>query len=184
MPRITVFASSSPKTPKPFMDAGHALGEGIAKRGWILVNGAGNTGGMAALSEGCLKAGGRVEGVILKRFQDAGYGHSGLHRLEIAETMRERKRLLGIEADAFVALPGGPGTFEEFWELAVERQIQVHQKPLILLDIDDFYQGFLLQVQRAARDGLLYGPIEELFHRVTTVEAALAALEQFLRRSA
>jgi uncharacterized protein (TIGR00730 family) len=100
--------------------------------------------------------------------------------LEIAETMRERKRLLGIEADAFVALPGGPGTFEEFWELAVERQIQVHHKPLILIDIDDFYKGFILQVERAARDGLLYGPIEDLFHRVTTVEEALCHLDQSL----
>jgi hypothetical protein len=178
MTAVTVFASSSPDTPPAFLRTASELGRGIAARRWLLINGAGNSGGMGALNDACLAAGGRVEGVILRRFHAEGLGHAGLHHLVIAEDMRERKRLLGERADAFIALPGGPGTFEEFWELAVERQLRLHAKPLVLVNLAGYYDGFLAQTARAAAEGLLYGPPDELFTVTEDAPGALAVLAE------
>jgi hypothetical protein len=132
---------------------------------------------MGALNDAVLAGGGRVEGVILRQFHDDDLGHRGLHDLAIADTMRERKRLLGAVADAFIALPGGPGTWEELWEVAVERQIAVHRKPLLLVNCRDFYAGFLAQLRRGHADGLLYGEPEQLVTTVADAAAALALLD-------
>ncbi len=174
--RITVYASSSARTPEPYLAAARRLGREFAARRWVLVTGAGNTGCMGAANRACLEAGGRVEGVILRRFHEDGLGCDDLHALAVTETMRERKRLLGEGSDAYLALPGGPGTFEEFWELAVERQIGLHARPLVLLNESGFYDGFLTQIERAERDGLLYGPVSDLFAVADDIPAALARL--------
>jgi len=139
-----------------------------------VVNGAGKDGCMGAVNDGCLGGGGRVRGVILRRFFDQGLLHPRLADIHIADTMRERKRLLAEGSRAFLVLPGGPGTWEELWEIAVERQIGLGSWPLVLIDCDGFYDGFLQQLDRAHRDGLLYGAIDELLTVVATPEAAVA----------
>ncbi|TVR44058.1 MAG: TIGR00730 family Rossman fold protein [Planctomycetota bacterium] len=174
---ITVFASSSPRTPAAYCAAAAELGRGIAEAGWILRNGAGADGGMGAMTDAALAAGGVVQGVNLQAFVDQGFLHSGLDGVRIVPTMRERKRLLGEEADAFVALPGGPGTWEELWEVVVERQIGSHAAPLILCNVDGFYDGFITTLQRAAADGLLYGPAEDLLHCCPSSAGCLAHLK-------
>jgi len=173
---LTVFASSSPRTPERYLELAREFGRQAAAEGLHLVNGAGHSGCMGALNDACLGAGGRVRGVILRHFLDEGLAHEGLHELAVTETMRERKRLLGAGSDAFLVLPGGPGTWEEFWEVAVERQIGSHRRPLLVLDPDDYYAGFIAQVERAAADGFLYGPAHELFTVVDSVAAAMAQL--------
>ncbi len=173
--RITVFASSSPRTPPAYCALAAQLGTLIAAAGHELINGAGREGCMGALNEACLAAGGRVHGVILRCFHEAGLTHAGLRDVVIADTMRERKRLLGDTADAYIVLPGGPGTWEEFWEVAVERQIAVHVRPLVVVNADGFYAGFLAQVERAWADGLLYGPAAALFTVVADPAAAVTA---------
>ena len=170
---VTVFASSSPRTPRAFLNVAEELGRAIAEQGWYLVSGAGNSGCMGALNDACLLANGRTRGVILRQFHDDGLGHTELHDLQIADNMRERKRLLGVRTDAYIVLPGGPGTWEEFWEVAVERQIRTHQRPVVVINTDDFYRGFIIQAETAAANGLLYGPIEELFTVVDNVDAAI-----------
>ncbi|MFW5845138.1 MAG: TIGR00730 family Rossman fold protein, partial [Planctomycetota bacterium] len=156
--RVTVYGSSSPRTPQAYLDTAADCGRLIAASGWILVNGAGSGGCMGALNDGCLAAGGRVEGVILRQFLDQGLVHPELQDVQVAETMRERKRLLASGSQAYLVLPGGPGTWEELWEIAVERQIGVSTAPLVLIDVDGFYAGFIAQLRRAYEDGLLYGP--------------------------
>lgn len=160
--KICVFASSSPRTPERYLREASELGRLLAQRGWTCVNGAGRTGCMGALNDAVLAHGGRVEGVILRKFHEEDLGHAGLHGLAIADTMRERKRMLGDEVAAYLALPGGPGTWEELWEVAVERQIGHHRRPLLLINSVGFYDGFLTQLQRGHADGLLYGEPDEL----------------------
>lgn len=181
-PIITVFGSSSPRTPDAYTKLGHALGVAIAEEGWILRNGAGADGCMGAATDGALDAGGVVEGVNLRHFVNQGFVHPRLDNasLRVAETMRDRKAWLGEGVAAYLVLPGGPGTWEELWEVAVERQINVHHKPLVCCDIDGFWDGFVLMLQRAEKDGLLYGPATQLLTICPGLEATIAFLKQCL----
>lgn len=174
--RVCVFASSSPRTPERYLAVAAAFGQAAAERGWTVICGAGEDGGMGAVTDAALAVGGTVDGVILQKFLDEDLVHPRLSSLVSTTTMRERKRLLGDQADAFVVLPGGPGTWEEFWEVAVERQINTHTKPVIVVNADDYYAGFVQQAERAARDGMLYGEISELFTVVSDAAAAIAKL--------
>ena len=170
--RITVFASSSPRTPVPYLRLAEEVAEACVAAGVTVINGAGNSGCMGALNERLLALNGQVEGVILRKFHDEGQGDTRLPTV-IADTMRERKRLLGARTDAYLTLPGGPGTFEELWEVVVERQIGTHTRPVVVLDCDGYYDGFRQQLGRAADDGLLYGPPEELMVFTDVVQDAL-----------
>ena len=172
--RLTVFASSSPRTPKAYLNISRQVAAACVERQVTVVNGAGNHGCMGALNDALLDLGGRVEGVILRQFHEAGQSDPRLP-LQIVDTMRERKRLLGHQTDAYLTLPGGPGTFEELWEVVVERQIGTHQRPVVVLDVNDFYQGFRQQLQRAADDDLLYGPAEQLMTFCRDIDQALLA---------
>ena len=178
--RVCVYASSSERTPQKYLDQAAELGRLLAELGVILVNGAGRTGCMGALNDACLAAGGRVEGVILRKFLDEDLGHQHLQELIVADTMRERKRLLAKDIEIFVALPGGPGTWEELWEIAVERQIGTHQSPLIIVNTDAFYAGFHQQLIRAEEEGLLYGPAADLMDFTDNAVDAVAKITGYL----
>ncbi len=173
---ITVFASSSPRTPQMYLDVAATLGRLCAEEHITLVNGGGNSGCMGAMTDACLAAGGHVHGIILRKFQEENLGHDQVGQMDIAENMRDRKRLLMDHCDACITLAGGPGTWEEFWEFAVERQIDTHIKPLILINTNGFYDGFIQQTQRAHREGFLYSAPEKLFHIATDPEEALNML--------
>jgi uncharacterized protein (TIGR00730 family) len=131
---------------------------------------------MGALTDGCLAAGGTVRGVILRLFADQGLQHPHLLEVAVAEDMRSRKRLLAEPADVFIALPGGPGTWEELWEIAVQRQIGELKAPLIVVDVDGCYAGFRAMLVRAEADGLLYGPASELITWVGDADEAVSHL--------
>ena len=171
--RLTIFASSSPRTPAPYLALAEAVAEACVAADVTVVNGAGNSGCMGALNERLLALGGKVEGVILRQFHEDGQGDARLPTV-VADTMRERKRLLGEGADAYLTLPGGPGTFEELWEVIVERQIGTHQRPVVVLDCGGYYDGFRQQLARAAKDDLLYGPADDLVRFTDSIEQALA----------
>ncbi len=174
--RICVYASSSQKTPQPYLDQAAALGKALAEKGVVLVNGAGRTGCMGSLNDACIEAGGRVEGVILQQFFDDDLHHYHLHEMIVVDTMRERKRLLAEDISAFIALPGGPGTWEELWEIAVERQIGTNHSPLIIVNFDGYYDGFAQQLKRAEKDSMLYGPGSDLMTFVNDVDEAISLI--------
>ena len=180
MPTITLYGSSSPRTPPAYVQAAAAVGAVCARRGWRLRTGAGRHGCMGAAADACIAAGGTVEGVILRKFLDEGLSHPDLARLAVADDMRSRKRLLAEGAAAYICLPGGPGTWEEFWEMVVQRQIGVVTAPLLALDVAGHYAPFRSMLQRAHDDGLLYGPPQELVEWHELVPAAEARLMQHL----
>lgn len=173
---VTVFCSSSPRTPEVYLEDAATVGRLLAEAGCEVVTGAGRTGCMQAVIDACLAAGGKARGVILRKFLDDGADHPELVEMAVTETMRERKRLLGEEVDAYLALPGGPGTWEEFWEVAVERQIETHARPLVLVNTNGYYDAFLAHAQRALEEGFLYGSVEDLFAVEPDGESAVRRL--------
>jgi len=177
---VTVYAASAPEAPPRLRAVARALGEGIAARGWLLVYGGANIGLMGEVADAALDAGGRVEGIILDTF--ARVAHQRLHALDTVGDMRSRKAALAHRGDAFVTLPGGFGTLEELSEILVERQLGFHAKPLILVNVDGFWDPFLALVERQIEARLVKPAYRTLVTVVADAEGALAALAEAERR--
>jgi hypothetical protein len=141
----------------------------------VLVYGGSNIGLMGACADAALAAGGRVEGVILDSFSRV--AHQGLHALDVVGDMRTRKAGLARRGDAFVALPGGFGTLEELSEILVERQLQFHRKPLVLVNPDGFWDPLLALFARMTDAGLLAPEHAAVVRVVRDAAGVLAALE-------
>ncbi len=151
--KITVYAGSSRQSGAPFRELAASLGKEIASRGHTLIYGGGNCGLMGAAADAALEAGGRVEGVILRAFLEHDVQHDGLHELRIVDDMRSRKAGLDAPADAFVALPGGYGTLEELAEILSFRKLGFHDRPVVLLDREDFWKPWGALLRNAVRAG-------------------------------
>lgn len=155
MKTICVYCGSSDAVPAAYFTAAQTLGEEIAARNWTLVYGAGATGLMGALANGALARGGRVVGVLPEFFQVPGVYHPNLSALEITPTMHIRKARMAQLADAFIALPGGYGTLDEFFEIVTWAQIGIHHKPIGLLNLNGYYDSLLQFMHTARTQGFL-----------------------------
>ena len=144
-------AGSAPKYAALAREVGHW----IASHGGQLVYGGGHNGLMGIMADATLAAGGRVIGVIPKALVDKEWAHTGCTELHIVENMHERKRMMAEHADAFLALPGGIGTLEEFFEVWTWRQLGYHDKPVGLLNLDGFYDGLLSFLNSAVATGFM-----------------------------
>ncbi|KAF6001554.1 hypothetical protein F1559_003171 [Cyanidiococcus yangmingshanensis] len=151
---ITCYASSSASAPSVYQEAAFALGVAIAKRGWQQRNGGGRYGLMGKLTEGALSVGGRIDAVILDIFRVHNC-HPALPSVRTVTNMAERKRGLFLESDAFVALPGGLGTLEELAEVLSWRQLGFHQKPIVLFDVDGYWQPILDWIRAATAQKMI-----------------------------
>lgn len=149
----------------------------LAQRSVDLVYGGGSVGLMGELADAALRHGGRVIGVIPVGLFTREVGHAGLTELHEVATMHERKQLMYDRADAFVALPGGLGTLEELAETATWSQIGLHSKPLVLLDVDGFWEPLVAQLDRMVGAGLLKPANRDLVRRAASAEEALGVLE-------
>ncbi|MBW0172202.1 MAG: TIGR00730 family Rossman fold protein [Hydrogenophaga sp.] len=138
---LCVYCGSRPGAHPAFADAARAVGQWIGSRGGQLVYGGGRNGLMGIVAEATLQAGGRVIGIIPKALVEKEWAHHGCTELHVVDTMHERKRMMAERADAFVALPGGIGTFEEFFEVWTWRQLGYHDKPVGLLNTAGYYDG-------------------------------------------
>ncbi len=140
---LCVYCGSRPGADPVFAETARAVGEWIGQRGGQLVYGGGRNGLMGIVAEAAMAAGGRVVGIIPKALVEKEWAHRGCHELHVVDTMHERKRLMADRADAFLALPGGIGTFEEFFEVWTWRQLGYHDKPVGLLNAAGYYDGLL-----------------------------------------
>ena len=140
---LCVYCGSRPGSQPEFTEAARAVGEWIGRRGGQLVYGGGCNGLMGTVAQATLDAGGRVIGVIPKALVDKEWANRACTELHVVETMHERKRLMAEHADAFLALPGGIGTFEEFFEVWTWRQLGYHDKPVGLLNVAGYYDGLM-----------------------------------------
>jgi len=143
---VCVYCGSRHGVQPEYTAAARAMGQAIGERGWRLVYGGGNVGLMGEVADATLAAGGTVLGVIPERLLQREVGHHGLTELVVVQNMHQRKMRMAEEADAFVALPGGIGTFEELFEMWSWRHLGYHDKPLGLLEVQGFWAplvGFL-----------------------------------------
>jgi uncharacterized protein (TIGR00730 family) len=147
----------------------------IGQRGWQLVYGGGRVGLMGALADAALAAGAEVDGVIPQSLMQREVGHHRLTRLQVVDTMHERKRLMSERCNAFIALPGGNGTFEELFEVWSWRHLGYHERPIGLLDVAGYFQPLLSMVRQAERAGFV---TPEQLAMVTLHESPEALLDE------
>ena len=140
---LCVYCGSKPGTDPAFAQAAVEVGTWIGRHGGQLVYGGGRNGLMGIVADATLAAGGTVIGVIPRALVEKEWAHTGCTELHIVETMHERKQMMAQKADAFVALPGGIGTFEEFFEAWTWQQLGYHNKPIGLLNTQQYYEPML-----------------------------------------
>jgi uncharacterized protein (TIGR00730 family) len=143
MQRICVFAGSSPGARAEYSVAARELGRALVRRHIDLVYGGARVGLMGAVAEAVLSGGGRVTGVIPESLMTKEIAHDGLSELKVVASMHERKAIMSDLADGFIALPGGWGTFEEFFEVLTWAQLGMHRKPCGLLNASGYFDQLL-----------------------------------------
>jgi uncharacterized protein (TIGR00730 family) len=155
MRRVCVFCGSSHGVRPAYAEAARVLGHTLVTRGLGLVYGGGNVGLMGVVADAVLAAGGDVTGVIPHALMAREIGHAGVATMHVVDSMHERKALMADAADAFIALPGGVGTFEELFEAITWTQLGVHAKPCGLLNVDGFYDDLLRFLDHAWTEGFI-----------------------------
>jgi hypothetical protein len=176
MKSICLFCGSNVGARPAYAQAAGDLGRALAARGITLVYGGGSVGLMQIAAQAALDAGGKVIGIITEQLMVREVGHPGLTELRVVPTMHERKALMASYADAFIALPGGFGTFDELCEMATWDQLGIHVKPLALVNIEGYFDGFLAQIDRAVEDRLVKPEHRTMLAVAATVDEAMAAL--------
>jgi uncharacterized protein (TIGR00730 family) len=155
MKSICVFCGSSPGVIPVYAQAAFAMGAEIARRGMGLVYGGGSVGLMGIVADGALSEGGEVHGVIPAALKAKELGHDRLTRLDVVETMHERKARMAELSDGFIAMPGGIGTFEEIFEVWTWAQLGIHAKPLGFLNVAGFYDALAAFLDATTSAGFL-----------------------------
>jgi len=162
MKRICVFCGSNAGARSEYAETARALATVLAERKLGIVYGGGNVGLMGVVADAALARGGEVIGVIPRKLVEKEVGHRGVTELRIVETMHERKALMNDLSDAFIALPGGFGTFDEFFEVLTWSQLGFHGKPCALLNVAGYYDGLLTMLDHAVTERFLRPAHREL----------------------
>ncbi len=152
---VCVFCGSSFGNRPEYREAAKELGTLIARRGLRLVYGGAKVGLMGAVSDACMSSAGTVVGVMPRLLVEKEIAHQGLSELRVVESMHERKALMAELADAFIALPGGFGTFEEFFEIATWAQLGLQRKAYGLLNVAGYYDSLIAQADHSLAEGFL-----------------------------
>ena len=155
MKRVCVYCGSSVGNQPVYRDVAVTLGSLLAKRGIGLVYGGGHVGLMGVIADACLAAGGEVIGVIPQSLADREIAHAGLTDLRVVDSMHTRKAMMADLSDAFIAMPGGVGTFEEFFEAITWTQLGLHRKPCGLLNAGGFYTPLVAFIDQAVSEGFI-----------------------------
>jgi uncharacterized protein (TIGR00730 family) len=180
MQRICVFCGSSSGTGEIYLQAAREVGRLLCERDIELVYGGGRVGLMGAVADACLAAGGRVTGVIPQLLVDKEVAHRGLTELCVVQTMHERKARMADLADAFLALPGGYGTWDELCEVLTWSQIGIQRKASALLNVNGYYDPLLAMADRAVAEGFLRDIHRELLLTDTDPVRLLDRLETYV----
>ncbi len=175
--RIAVFIGSSHGTDPAYAEAARALVRTLARRGIGIVYGGGHVGLMGVVADAALAEGVEVIGVIPRSLADAEVAHDDLTRLEVVETMHERKARMAQLADAFVALPGGIGTLEEFFEVWTWLQLGIHAKPVALYDVSGYWEPMRGMLERMVESGFLRPAAYERLVQVDDPDQLLGVLD-------
>lgn len=173
--RVCVYCGSSSLVAEAYRIAATRVGTALAQAGIELIYGGGRIGLMGLLADATLAAGGRVTGIIPGFLNDRELGHAGVTKLIVVESMHERKQRMFELADAFVILPGGLGTLDETFECVTWRQLGLHDRPILLVDVDGYWQPLMRLVDHVVETGFARAA-QRLFTVVLTPEEMMAAL--------
>ena len=173
---LCVFCGSRSGLRPAYAQAAQALGTTIARNGWRLVYGAGDVGLMGEVARAAIGEGAASLGVIPTHLLAREQGKRDLSTLVITEDMHERKKVMFMNSDAVVVLPGGAGSLDEFFEVLTWAQIGLHGKPIFLLDIDGYWQPLLALIDHIVTEGFAAPSLRGLFATVPDVPALEAAL--------
>ncbi|MDP4182801.1 MAG: TIGR00730 family Rossman fold protein [Bacillota bacterium] len=170
---ICVYSSSSNSIEKLYFEQAAILGGEIARKGWKMLFGGGMTGLMGACARAVHEAKGRVIGVIPKALNVSGVVYEQCDELIVTEGMRERKGVMDNKSDAFIALPGGFGTLEEILEIITLKQLQYHNKPIVILNINGFYDNLINQFDAIVDRKFAKDECKDLFFVTDSVYTAI-----------
>ena len=154
-PLVALYCGSRPGNNPIYKEKAIQLAQGIANHGFGIIYGGASIGLMGQVADTVIENGGEVVGVIPEFMLDYEIAHSQLTELHVVKTMHERKAMMAERADAFIALPGGLGTFEEILEIATWGQLNQHQKPMMLYNVNGFYDHMIAQLDHAVEEGFL-----------------------------
>ncbi len=152
---VCVYCGSSMGTCEDYKEAAYNFGKTLAERGHNLVYGGGKVGLMGTVADGAMSAGAQVTGIITEKLKEKEVGHHGITELITVQTMHQRKQMMAEHADAFVALPGGIGTFEELFEVLTWNQLKYHQKPCGILNVAGYYDDLARFLRHVVTEGFL-----------------------------
>jgi hypothetical protein len=173
---IAVFCASASGADPAYQAAADDLGKALAAHDIGVIYGGAKVGLMCAVAESALAHGGRVVGVIPEVLVDLEVAHHGVTELHVVDTMHTRKALMGEKSDAFVIMPGGFGTLEEMFEVLAWQTLRLHDKPIVLLNINGFYNKLLGFLDHAVTEGMLKQKSREILLVASSVEETLAVL--------
>jgi len=173
---VCVYCGSRSGARPAYRALARALGTAIAARGWQLVYGGGRAGLMGEVADAALAGGGRVVGIIPESLMRLEVGHAGLAELHVVQTMHERKQAMAERSDAFVAMPGGIGTFEELFEVWTWRHLGYHQRPLALLEAEGYWAPLRAFLDHAVAEGFMDARQMAMLSVADDVEQLLDAL--------
>lgn len=177
--RVCVFCASSEAVDQRYRQVAADLGRGLAAAGWELIYGGGNLGLMGEVARAALASGARVTGIIPERLADREVALEGVTELIRTDTLRERKALMDARSDAFVVLPGGIGTLEELVEILTLKQLGFHDRAVVVVDADGYWDPLLEQVRRMVDQRLAAPSLLALWQVVPDVPSALDALADY-----
>lgn len=175
--KIGVFCASSDHLKEVFQKDASELGHEIAGRSWELVYGGSNCGLMRKIADATLENGGKVIGIIPQCICDKGIAATYITQLIVAPDMKERKRMLREYSDAFIALPGGWGTLEEITEVITLKQLGCHDKPVVFINTDGFYDLFFRFIENIRDENFISPVYDQLYRVVGSVEEAMEYIE-------
>ena len=176
---ICVFCGANYGKRPSYRESARRVGEILAKRGITLVYGGGNVGLMGALADACLEKGGRVVGVIPRALKEKEIAHKDLSEMHVVGSMHERKAMMADLADAFLTLPGGFGTWDEFCEALTWSQLGLQKKACAFLNVEGYYDALLAMTQRASEDGFIRPEHRELLLVDTDPERIVERLQDY-----
>jgi uncharacterized protein (TIGR00730 family) len=177
--KICVYCGSSAGGNPAYIQAAHALGEEIAKRNLTLVYGGGKVGLMGEVARSAMQSSGRVIGIIPKALRDQELAFNELTELHVVNSMHERKAMMAELADGFIALPGGYGTIDEFFEVLTWSQLGFHTKPCGILNINHYYDRLLEFLDQSVEEKFIYQPHRDLILQAATPAELLDAFSAY-----
>ncbi|MEM7551082.1 MAG: TIGR00730 family Rossman fold protein [Bacteroidota bacterium] len=176
---VCVFCGSSVGKKPVYAETAHKLGEVLAEKGMKLVFGGGKVGLMGATAEGCLNKGGQAIGVIPQSLYEKEVAHTGIQELKVVETMHERKKLMYDLSDAFVAMPGGYGTLDEFCEVLTWSQLGYHHKPIAFLNVEGYFDRLIDQFHYSFEEGFITQNHLDMIIVETSIEAMFEKIRAY-----